>query len=98
MGQPFEGVGTVGYDNAKKVFVSTWTDNMGTGIMYMEGPWDEATKTITMKGKQTDPTTGKDMDVRQTVKIIDDKTQQVEMFSTQNGTEFKTMEIALKKK
>src|SRR5881628_1758500 len=30
MGQPFEGVGTLGYDNAKKVFVNSWVDNMGT--------------------------------------------------------------------
>ena len=98
MGQPFEGMGTVGYDNSKKMFVSSWVDNMGTGLMYMEGPWDDATKTITMKGKQTDPVTGKDMEMKQTVKIIDDNTQQFEMFTIQNGKESKTMEINLKKK
>ncbi|MEP6594852.1 MAG: DUF1579 domain-containing protein [Ginsengibacter sp.] len=98
MGQPFEGMGTLAYDNAKKTFVSTWADNMGTGIMVMEGPWDDATKTINMKGKQTEPMTGKDMDMRQTFKIIDDNTQQLEMFATQNGTEYKTMEIKLKRK
>ncbi|MDB5210043.1 MAG: hypothetical protein JWQ30_870, partial [Sediminibacterium sp.] len=31
MGQPFEGLGTTGYDNARKVWTSTWIDNMGTG-------------------------------------------------------------------
>src|SRR5687768_15657822 len=31
-GQPFEGIGTLGYDNVRKIFVTTWIDNMGTGI------------------------------------------------------------------
>ena len=33
MGMPFEGMSTVGYDNAKKQFTSTWIDNFGTGTM-----------------------------------------------------------------
>ena len=44
MGQPFEGVSTLGYDKHKNIFENTWVDNMGTGIMYMEGTWDDATK------------------------------------------------------
>jgi hypothetical protein len=51
MGMPFEGISTVGYDNHKKVFIMSWIDNMGTGVMNGEGPWDEATKSITFKGK-----------------------------------------------
>ena len=31
-GMPFEGVSTTGYDNSKKIFVSSWIDNMGTGM------------------------------------------------------------------
>src|SRR5690242_18737628 len=42
-GMPFEGIATIGYDNSKKVFVSSWIDNMGSGIMHMEGPYDPAT-------------------------------------------------------
>src|SRR5579872_6588365 len=42
MGQPFEGIGLAGYDNAKKAFVSSWIDNMGTGLMTMTGTWDDA--------------------------------------------------------
>ena len=38
MGMPFNGMSTTGYDNHKKVFMSTWIDNMGTGVMKMEGP------------------------------------------------------------
>lgn len=98
MGMPFEGRGLMAYDNAKKKFISTWVDNMGTGVMYMEGPYDENTKTITLKGKMMDPSTGKELDVREVLKITDDKTQIMEMYCTQNGKEFKNMEITLSKK
>lgn len=98
MGMPFEGMAITGFDNAKKVFVSSWVDNMGTGIIKMEGPYDAATKTIDLKGKCTDPMTGKDCDMRESLKIIDDKNQYMEMFMTQNGKEMKVMEMKLTKK
>lgn len=97
MGMPFEGHSLMGYDNAKKKFVSSWIDNMGTGIMMMEGTYDEATKTVNMSGTMPDAT-GKDVQMREVFKTIDDKHQSMEMYCTKNGKEFKTMEIALTKK
>jgi hypothetical protein len=41
----------MGYDNAKKKFVSTWIDNMGTGMMTAEGEWNPSKKSIEFKGK-----------------------------------------------
>ncbi|MBC7867505.1 MAG: DUF1579 domain-containing protein [Gloeobacteraceae cyanobacterium ES-bin-316] len=101
MGQPFEGVSTLAYDNAKKVFISSWVDNMGTGIMTLEGTWDEASKTINFAGKGVDPTdgTGKDMAIRETFKVIDDKNQFMEMYGPgPDGKEFKMMEIKYTRK
>ncbi len=99
MGQPFEGISTVGYDNAKKMYVSTWIDNMGSGIMYMEGVWDDKTKSIEFKGTCTDPMTSKVMNVREIFKMIDEKTQFMEMYMPgPDGKEFKTMEIKFTKK
>jgi len=99
MGMPFSGKSTVAYDNHRKEFVSTWIDNMGSGIMVMKGTWDEATKTINMKGKMVDPGTKMDTDVRETFKIIDDNTQEMEMFvMTPDGKEFKTMNIKYTRK
>ncbi|MBC7827710.1 MAG: DUF1579 domain-containing protein [Chitinophagaceae bacterium] len=98
MGMPFEGYSLVGYDNAKKVFVSSWVDNMGTGIMHMEGKWDDKTKTIHFTGKTTDPSTGKDVAVRETFTWIDNTKQKMEMFMTQDGKEFKSMEIIFTRK
>lgn len=99
MGQAFEGISTVGYDNGKKMFVSTWIDNMGSGIMQMEGVWDEKTKSIAFKGTCTDPMTSKMMNVREIFRIIDDKTQMMEMYMPgPDGKEFKTMEIKFTRK
>jgi hypothetical protein len=95
MGQPFEGQGTLAWDNARKMLISTWIDNMGTGVMYMEGTWDNASKSATLKGKSIDPTTGKEMDIKQTFTVVDDNTQKMEMFMNQDGKEFKNMEIML---
>ena len=97
-GMPFEGVGTLAYDNAKKIYISTWIDNMGTGIMYMEGNYDDATKTMNLKGSATDVASGKDIAMREVFKIVDDKTHTMEMFETKEGKEMKTMSILLKKK
>jgi Protein of unknown function (DUF1579) len=99
MGMPFNGKSTMGYDVHKKEFVSTWIDNMGSGIMVLRGPWDEATKTMTLKGKTTDPGTTAEMEVRETFKIIDDNTQEMEMFMLMpDGKEFKTMNIVFTRK
>jgi hypothetical protein len=94
---PFEGQGTLAYDNSKKVFISTWIDNMGTGVMQLEGTFDEATNTLNLKGRATDAVTGKDIIVRETMKIVDENTHQMEMFDTKEGKETKTMSILLKR-
>ncbi len=99
MGMPFNGKSTVAYDNHEKQFVSTWIDNMGSGIMMMKGPWDETTKTITMKGTMTDPGTKMETAVKETFKVIDDNTQEMEMFvAMPDGSEFKTMNIKYTRK
>jgi hypothetical protein len=86
---PFEGISILGYDNAKKVFMNSWVDNMGTGILQMQGTWDPASKTVNLTGTTVDPTTGKDMNVRQTFTLVDDNTQMITMYMTQDGKEFK---------
>ena len=96
---PFEGISTLAYDNHKKVYLSTWIDNMGTGIMTMEGTWDAATNTMNCKGKMVDPATGKEMDVRETFRMIDNDNQVMEMFCNgPDGKEMKTMEIKYTRK
>ncbi len=95
MGMPFEGISTMGYDNAAKKYVSSWVDNMGTGLMYMEGRWRDDVKGIEIKGMAVDPMTGKEMKVRQIMMMKDANTQVIEMYMDMNGKEMKSMEITL---
>ena len=93
-GMPFEGMSTLAFDKAKKVFISTWIDNMGTGMMIGEGPWDEAKKTITIVGTMVDPSTGAEMRFKEIFHITDRDHQTLEMFAYMpDGSEFRTMEI-----
>lgn len=92
---PFEGIATTAYDNSRKIYISTWIDNMGTGLMYMEGTFDDATKTLTSKGTSIDPVTKKDVQFRETYKFVDNDHQEMEMFDTKDGKETKTMSIKL---
>ena len=99
MGMPFNGKSIVAYDIHKNEFMSTWIDNMGSGIMVLKGPWDEGTKTVTLKGTMTDAGTKGDVAVRETFKIIDDNNQEMEMFTMMpDGKEFKTMNIKFSRK
>lgn len=99
MGMPMTGQSTLGYDNAKKMFVLSWIDNLGSGIVFMTGTYDEATKTLELKGKQTDPMSGKDTDIRQVNKYIDDNTYIMTMYGVgMDGKEMKFMEGTFKRK
>ena len=99
MGMPYEGHGTLGYDNAKKVFESTWVDNMGTGIMKMSGPWDAPTKSVTLTGKEMDPMSGSEKDFKETFSVVDDNTQMMAMYGPgPDGKEYKMMEIKFTRK
>lgn len=97
-GMPFEGISTLGYDNAKKVFVSSWVDNMGTGIMHSEGTYDSTSRTIQFKGMSTDPTTGKETVIRENFTWLEPNKQKMEMFMTMHGKEYKNMEIVFTRK
>jgi len=95
-GMPYEAVSITGYDNMKKLFFSSYVDNMGTGVLNMEGPYDAATKTITLTGIELDPMTGKEMKMRETLKMVDDHTEVTAMYDITGGKETKLMEIILK--
>lgn len=98
MGMPFEGIATIGFDNATKEFTSTWIDNMGTGMMVMKGKYDEATKSTTLNGKMVDAMTGKENDCREIFTIVDANTRKMEMYCNSGKGEFKNMEIVMKRK
>ena len=97
-GQPFEGRGLTGYDNAKKEYFSLWYDNMSTGLMMAKGSYDAATKTLSESGEFECPIKGH-MVYRGVLKIVDDNTHAYEMYTMgEDGKEFKNMEITYSRK
>lgn len=99
MGMPFEGRGTEGYDNLAKQYVSSWVDNMGTGILYSTGTCDDSGNKCEMKGDMIDPMTGKEGYMRSVTTWMGQDSFKFELFGAgPDGKELKMMEMALKKK
>lgn len=100
IGMPYEGHGHTGFDNFNKVYWTTWTDNMTTGMMYMEGTSTDGGKTIVFNTTMDEPVMGvKDKPVRFVSKWISDDEHVLESWD-EVGTpqEFKAFEINYKRK
>jgi hypothetical protein len=93
----FVGMSVEAYDNVKKKFVSSWIDNMGTGIMNSEGTYDAASKTFTYLAEY-EPMPGMKTRIREVLKATDKNHRTLEYFEDRGGKEVKTMEIAYTRK
>lgn len=99
MGMQMKGHGIMGYDKMKKKFVLSWIDNLGSGIVTMEGTYNDTSKTLTMTGKQSDPGMKKETDISQVMKFHDADSYTMTMYGTGlNGKEAKFMEGTFKRK
>lgn len=99
MGEQFEGIATTGYDNHRKKFVGTWIDNLGTGILNVEGTYDPSTKTFTYTGEMDDFIGGgPKIRVREVIKVADKDKHTMEWYETRDGKEVKVMEITYSRK
>jgi hypothetical protein len=95
MGMQFEGIFLQGFDNVTQEFTAIWIDNMGTGTSVAKGKYDEASKSIMYEGTMIDPMEKKEISYKQSVKLLDENHQLVEMFVNYEGKEFKMMETEL---
>jgi hypothetical protein len=94
MGQPFTGIGYTGYDNVKKQYVGTWMDSMSTSVMISTGTAGSASGTYEFTSSMDDPATGKTMQVKEKVTVVDPNHETWEMWSpTPDGNMFKMMQI-----
>ncbi|KIX22638.1 hypothetical protein SY27_02085 [Flavobacterium sp. 316] len=99
MGMPFEGRGTMSFDNASQEYISTWIDNMSSGITTMRGKLDKESNVLKMEGQSIDPVTKKMKVMREVITYIDNDTHRLEMYDTgYDNVEYKTMEILLKRR
>lgn len=94
-GMPFSGMGVYGFDNVSGKYVSTWIDNMGTGIMTSVGTADASGKVINWTGTMNDPVTGKPTKERMVMTLTDKDHHTFEMFGVPPGgkKEMKMMTI-----
>ncbi len=96
-GGDFKGLGTYGYDNARKKWVSTWVDSSSSGVMTCEGKLEDGT--ITWECKATDPVTSKTKKQRATLTISDAKTQTYKLYGTgEDGSEQLFVEVIYTRK
>jgi hypothetical protein len=94
MGQPFQGVGYIGFNNVTGKYFSTWSDNMSTGLFVSEGDYDPASKSYSYRAQMPDPMQpGTMVPIRQTMRIVDKDHAVFEMYETRDGKELKTMQI-----
>lgn len=95
MGQPYEGMGTTGYDNGKKKYVGTWFDSMGTGIMSYEGDYDAQKKELVCHGSYIDPVMGTETKARLVTRFLSDDQHVFEFWGPAPGADkdVKWMEI-----
>lgn len=85
MGAPFNGMGIYGYDNVIGKYVSTWIDNMGTGIMHSQGTIDPSGKVIHWTSTMSDPISGKPTVEHMVTTWSDDNHYMLEMYGTPPG-------------
>ncbi len=95
MGQPFEGMNIMGYDNLKGEYQASWIDNMTTGMMTSHSTYDAMTKTFNETGSYSCAMTGiKDRPFRGTIKLVDANNHIYTMYHNgADGKEYKAMEI-----
>lgn len=94
MGMPYEAVIFRAFDNHQKSFITSWLDNMGTGIFQGRGNLDSTRKSLTEIGEMYDPMMGHNMNMKTVTTLLSDNRFTVAMFHSMPGSEeFKSMEM-----
>ncbi|KAF0151374.1 MAG: hypothetical protein FD143_2042 [Ignavibacteria bacterium] len=93
MGMPMEGFGLDAYDNLTKEYISIWLDNMGTGVLYMKGKYDDAAMSMIYNGEMVDPMTGNNVKIRTVTTYHNDNKMIFDMFTGEGTKETKSMTV-----
>lgn len=94
----YHGIGTIGYDNMKKEYMSTWMDNMSTGMMVSTAQYDPASKTLKESGTFSCPMKGTQVSFTSELKFIDGNHFTYTMYQEENGQKYKSMDISYTRK
>jgi hypothetical protein len=100
MGNPFNGIGYMGYDNVQKKYVGSWMDTASTGMMWSTCVADAGGKSMTCKSTSVwDPMSGKPSPMEFKTTIPDHDHYKMEMWGAgPTGQKYKMMEISYTRK
>ncbi|MCA9398148.1 MAG: DUF1579 domain-containing protein [Candidatus Omnitrophica bacterium] len=94
MGEVFEGVGILGYDNIRQEYQNIWFDNMSTGLMMSTGQYNSESQMIKEEGMLSCPLTNGERWFRSVTTFVDENKFTYETFmKDENGNEFQSMMI-----
>ncbi len=91
MGQPFEGIGTLGYDRLRKCYTSSWADSMSTWVVRNEGQAEG--NAIDYRGSMVDAITPHGRPMRSVQRLVDPDHWTTAMYDTIEGESVQVMEI-----
>ena len=97
LGQPFEGIWLVGFDNLEQKYNTLWIDNTSTSFFITKGTREGSV--ISESGSWPDPVTGRMLQVKaRTAWISDDEFRYEQFMVMPDGSEHKGMEFSSKRK
>jgi hypothetical protein len=96
---PYEGMGLIGYDNYRKMYVGNWAHTMGTDMLIMRGAFDPAGKVLTFYGEMDEPMLGiVGRMVKYAFRVLDEDRYVFEVYDLHAGPEYKVSEITYTRK
>ncbi len=99
LGQPMEGMSVLAFDTTTQEFINTWIDNFGTGMLIMQGMWNQQNpKQIDFTGTMIEPGTGKEIFVRQEYVFVDKDTQKMRLWYNLGEGEYEAMYVVYTRK
>ncbi len=93
-GETFGGISYYGFDPLSGEYQSTWMCELGAAMAHGAGAWDEATRTITLRGVEQNPIAGRAMPFRCEIRIDGPRRHTLTMvYDLGNGAEHKAVEV-----
>ena len=94
MGTPYTGQGLMGFDNSRKLYVSTWADSLSGTISYMTGGRSTDGSTYTSFGTIDEPWNGEiGKTVKYVLKLVDQDTVVFTCWQVMHAEDTKAFEI-----